>query len=86
MIMISCIKNILVLIIVLACTTLPAFAQQKDIEVTLDNTEIPLSSSIRMDMVFDGAEDMPAPAIPDVNGLKISYLRSTDAVSGLMER
>jgi len=70
-----------ILICLLLSLSLPVYAQQKDIEVTLDNTEIPLGSSIRMDMVFDDAEDMPAPAMPDIDGLKISYLRSTDAIS-----
>jgi hypothetical protein len=61
--------------------SLPAFAQQKEIDITLDNTEIFLGSSIRMDMVFYDAEGMPAPKIPEIDGLKISYLRSTDAIS-----
>jgi hypothetical protein len=66
--------------------SLPAFAQQKEIDVTLDNTEISLGSSIRMDMVFYDAEGMPAPTIPGIDGLKISYLRSTDAISRIGSR
>jgi hypothetical protein len=66
--------------------SLPAFARQKDIDVTLDNTEISLGSSIRMDMVFYDTEDMPVPTIPEVDGLKISYLRSTDVISRINNR
>jgi hypothetical protein len=59
----------------------PVFAEQRDIEVVLDNTEIVLGASIRMDMIFYDADDMPVPVIPDIVGLKVSYLRSTDAIS-----
>ena len=65
----------------LLSVALPVFAEQRDIEVVLDNTEIALGSSIRMDMVFHDADDMPVPVISDISGLKVSYLRSTDAIS-----
>ena len=78
--MISKFKKFILLISLIAMT-LPVLAQQKNIEITLDNTEISLGASIRMDMVFDDAEDMPAPTMPEIKGLKISYLRSTDMIS-----
>jgi len=80
--MISKFKKFILLILLIAIT-LPVLAQQKDIEITLDNTEISLGASIRMDMVFDDAEDMPEPTMPEIKGLKISYLRSTDMISRL---
>jgi hypothetical protein len=60
-------------------TTVYAMAQKA--ELVLDNTEITLSGSIRMDIVFSEAEGMPEPEIPDIDGLRISHLRSTDVIS-----
>jgi hypothetical protein len=72
------------LVFILVCLLLissSALAGQKEIEVTFDKKEISLGSSIRMDMVFFDAVDMPVPEIPQITGLNISYLRSTDAIS-----
>lgn len=56
-------------------------AQDKEIELVLDNTKILISGSIRMDLIFPNAEDIPAPELTEAKGLKISYLRSTDIIS-----
>jgi hypothetical protein len=71
------------LLIVFFISMVPAkvIAAERDIELVLDNTEITLSASIRMDLVFYDAGNMPPPDIPAIDGLKISYLRSTDVIS-----
>jgi hypothetical protein len=55
--------------------------EKHDVEIILDSTEVVLGSSARMDLIFDDSAGMPAPEIPDVEGLKIPYLRSTDVIS-----
>jgi len=51
-----------------------------DLEIILDNKEVVLGSSIRMDLVFAEASG-PAPGMPDIKGLKITHLRSTDIIT-----
>jgi len=56
-------------------------AQDKEIELVFDSKNIPISSSIRLDMIFPDTQGMPAPELAEIDGLKITYLRSTNAAS-----
>jgi hypothetical protein len=73
--------KLLIIAFIIAFTSKAVLAIEKSLEIVFDNTEITLSSSIRMDLVFYDSEDIPAPNIPDIQGLNISYLRSTDVIS-----
>lgn len=62
-------------------STIATSAQDKEIELVLDSKNIPISGSIRLDMIFPDTQGMSAPELAEIDGLKITYLRSTNAAS-----
>lgn len=56
-------------------------AEDKSLEVNIDKDDIPLSGSIRLDLTFHGVKDMPAPGLPEIDGFKSTYLRSSNIIS-----
>jgi len=72
---------ILITILLLIATAPLTFAEEKELEVSLDANEISLGGSIRMDIIFPGIEDMPVPDLPDIDGFQVDYLRAYNFAS-----
>ena len=57
------------------------FADEKILEINVDNKQITLSQSIRLDLVFTGVENMSMPELDKIDGFETTFLRTSDAIS-----
>jgi len=76
------INKFIIITLVLICAFCPkALAADKRLELSIDNKEISLSGSIRLDIIFPGLENAPEPKLPEIDGFKANYLRSYNMAS-----
>jgi len=74
-------KIIIAAAILILCSSLNVSAEYKNIEIDVDKNKVPLSGSIRLDLTFDGVENMTAMELPDIDGFESSFLRSANIIS-----
>lgn len=57
------------------------FAQNINFEVSVDKAKVSLVSSFQLNLNFYGTQDVPAPALPDIDGFNCRYLGPSTQIS-----
>ncbi len=58
-----------------------AYAKDIKFEINVDSTSIPIGSSTRMNLTFNNTQNIPAPELPQVDGLDIRYVGPSTMMS-----
>ena len=74
--MLGKLKYILIIFVLMSMSS-TVFAEDRYIDINIDKNEIPLSGSVKMDLLFHNIEDMLPPKLPAIEGFKTTHLRSS---------
>ena len=65
----------------LLCLTGSVFAQDVNFEVTVDQSRVSLGRGVRLNLIFYGIQDIPAPELPSIDGFDWRYLGPSKRIS-----
>ena len=57
------------------------FAQDVNFEATVDQAKVSLGRGLRLNLIFYGTQDVPAPELPDIDGFDWRYLGPSKRIS-----
>jgi len=66
--------------------TVSCFAEDINFEVTVDRTNVSLGKSLRLNLVFEGTQDISAPELPTIDGFEWHYLGPSTSMSVVNNR
>ena len=58
-----------------------ALSKEIGFEASVDRNKVSLGSSVRLNLTFNGTQDIPAPALPEIDGFQSSYLGPSTRIS-----
>ncbi|MBC8498930.1 MAG: hypothetical protein H8D39_00155, partial [Candidatus Atribacteria bacterium] len=61
--------------------TVSCFAEDINFEVSVDRTNVSLGKSLRLNLVFEGTQDISAPELPTIDGFDWHYLGPSTSMS-----